>query len=108
VSAAGSPNAPALTTEQRQALTAAVAAAPGATRPRLRYAFAAGDDGKRHLVVYDGLGLGVDGKRPGHPHDYTLFRVLNGAAGDHYDPEQNALIAAIPPPPEREKAVKIP
>jgi hypothetical protein len=104
VSAAGSANAPALTAEQRQALSAAVAAAPNSVKPRLRYALAAGDDGKRHLVVYDGQGLGVDGKRPEHPHDYTLFRVLNGTAGDHYDPEQNALIAAIPPPPERETA----
>jgi hypothetical protein len=103
VLAAGSPGAPPLDPTQRRDLDVAVASQPAALRPRLRYALAAGDDRKTHLVVYDGEGLGADGKHPGRPHEYILFKVLNARAGEHYDPQQNALVAAIPPPPEREK-----
>jgi len=101
-SAAGSTGAPELDPAQRRELDATVAAIPAAARPRLRYALAAGEDGKVHLAVYDGEGLGPNGKHPGKPHEYILFKVLNSHAGEHYDPEQNVLVAAIPPPPERE------
>jgi hypothetical protein len=75
-------------------------------RARLRYAVAAGEDGKPRLVVYDGEGLGPDGRHKGRPHEYILFRVLNTTKGEHYDPQQNAVIAAIPPPPQRDDTVQ--
>jgi hypothetical protein len=31
-----------------------------------------------------------------------VFRVLNRPGGWHYDPQENAIIAPIPPPPERD------
>jgi hypothetical protein len=105
VARAGQPHAVPLDAAQRRELHAAVAKVPAAFRPRLRYALASGDDGKPHLVVYDGQGLGVDGRPPGKPHAYVVFQVLNAANGEHYDPLQNSLIAAIPPPPERASAV---
>ena len=75
-----------------------------ATRPReranLRYAMAMGDDGRRHLVVYDDPGDRAHTKKKFT--EYVVFAVLNGKSGEHYDPEQNALVAPIPPPPERE------
>jgi len=102
VSAAGSAGTPVLDPAQRHELEVTVAAVRAAVRPRLRYALAQGEDGKIRLAVYDGEGLGPNGRHPGKPHEYILFKVLNSRAGEHYDPEQNALIAAIPPPPERE------
>jgi hypothetical protein len=105
VARAGKPGAVALGAGQRAALHAAVAKAPPGLRARLRYALANGDDGKPHLVVYDGQGLGPDGRHPGKPHEYVVFEVLNGAPGEHYDPQQNSVIAPIPPPPERQSAV---
>jgi len=102
VPAAGARAAIPLDDAQRRELDAAVASAPAALRDRLRYALATGDDGKVHLVVYDGEGLGPSGRRPGHPHDYLVFRVINSTAGEHYDPVQNALVAPIPPPPQRD------
>jgi hypothetical protein len=94
-----------LDASQRAELDATVAKAPAAQRPRLRYALASGDDGKAHLVVYDGGGLGAEGRHPGRKHQYTVFRVLNAATPIHYDPQQNSLVAPIPPPPQRESAV---
>jgi hypothetical protein len=105
VARAGKPGAVALAAGQRAALDAAVAKAPPGLRARLRYALASGDDGKPHLVVYDGQGLGPDGRHPGKPHEYVVFEVLNGARGEHYDPQQNSVVAPIPPPPERQSAV---
>jgi hypothetical protein len=107
-SAAGSAGAPQLDAAQRAELDATIAAAPAATRPRLRYALGAGDDGKPRLVVYDGEGLGPDGKHRGKPHEYVVFKVLNSKTGEHYDPQQNAVIAAIPPPPQREVSETVP
>jgi hypothetical protein len=104
----GQPGAIPLDPAQRAQLDAAVARVPTGVRPRLRYALASGDDGKPHLVVYDGEGLGVTGRHPGKPHEYVVFRVLNSARGEHYDPEQNAIVAPIPPPPQRELAVPTP
>jgi hypothetical protein len=102
---AGLPGAVPLDGPQRRALDAAVAKAPPAIRPRLRYAIAAGDDGKPRLVVYDGEGLGPDGHNPGKPHDYVVFRVLNTTNGEHYDPQQNSIVAPIPPPVQREAPI---
>jgi hypothetical protein len=103
---AGQPGAIPLDPAQRRELDAAVARLPAALRPRLRYALAAGEDGKRHLVVYDGEGLGVTGRHPGRPHEYIVFRVLNSAGGEHYDPQQNSVVAPIPPPPQRDVVPK--
>ncbi|MDQ6944190.1 MAG: hypothetical protein M3169_16955, partial [Candidatus Eremiobacteraeota bacterium] len=89
----------------RRELAATVAKAPAALRARLRYALAAGDDGKRHLVVYDGQGLPASGRHPGKPHDYVLFQVLNARNGEHYDPQQNSIVAAIPPPVQRDNPI---
>jgi hypothetical protein len=102
VSAAGTPGAPALDPAQRAEVAAVAARAPAAIRARLRYAIAAGEDGKPRLVVYDGEGLGPDGRHKGRPHEYVVFQVLNTTKGEHYDPQQNAVDAAIPPPPQRE------
>jgi hypothetical protein len=79
---------------------------PAAIRARLRYAIAGGEDGKPHLVVYDGEGLGADGRHKGRPHEYIVFRVLNMTNGEHYDPQQNVVDAAIPPPPQRDSVVQ--
>jgi len=106
VSAAGTPGAPALDAAQRAEVAAVAAGTPAAMRARLRYAIAAGEDGKPHLVVYDGEGLGPDGRHKGRPHEYILFRVLNAKNGEHYDPQQNSIIAAIPPPPQRDNTVQ--
>ncbi|HEV3086319.1 MAG TPA: hypothetical protein VGX96_03755 [Candidatus Elarobacter sp.] len=113
---AGPPNAPVpragqrpaipLDADQRRELESTVGQVPPAIRPRLRYALATGDDGKPHLVVYDGEGLGVSGRHPGRPHEYIVFRVINAKNGEHYDPLQNAIIAPIPPPPQREVQTK--
>ncbi|HEY6236656.1 MAG TPA: hypothetical protein VIW69_16275 [Candidatus Elarobacter sp.] len=99
---AGQPGAIPLAPAARRELDATVAKVPPAERPRLRYALATGDDGKPHLVVYDGEGLGVTGRHPGKPHEYVVFGVLNATNGEHYDPQQNIVVAAIPPPPQRD------
>ncbi|MBV8749383.1 MAG: hypothetical protein JO103_06695 [Candidatus Eremiobacteraeota bacterium] len=104
VPSAGKAGAIPLDPDQRRALDAAVAKAKPDLRPRLRYALALGDDGQRHLVVYDGEGLGVDGRHPGKKFEYVVFEVLNAAHGEHYDPQQNSLVAPIPPPKERESS----
>ena len=101
-SSVGKPGAPVLDETQRKQLDKTVAATVAALRPRLRYAVAAGDDGKAHLVVYDGEGLGADGRHPGKPHEYVVFRVINASNGEHYDPQQNSIVAPIPPPPQRD------
>ncbi|HEV2644255.1 MAG TPA: hypothetical protein VGT98_16195 [Candidatus Elarobacter sp.] len=98
----GQPGAIPLAPAERRELDATVAKAPPAERPRLRYALATGDDGKPHLVVYDGEGLGVTGRHPGKRHEYVVFGVLNATNGEHYDPQQNSIVAAIPPPPQRD------
>jgi len=104
----GQPGAIPLDPARRVQLDAAVKRIPAALRPRLRYALATGDDGKPHLVVYDGEGLGITGRHPGKPHEYVVFRVLNAANGEHYDPEQNSIVAPIPPPPQRDVVVPKP
>jgi hypothetical protein len=98
VSRAGRSGGIALGAAQRRELQAAAAKEPPAVRARLRYALAAGEDGKTHLVVYDGEGLPADGRDPRKPHQYVVFRVLNSPRGEHYDPQQNALIAPLPTP----------
>ena len=98
----GQPGAIPLGPADRRELDATVAKTRPADRSRLRYALAAGDDGKPHLVVYDGEGLGVTGRRPGKPHAYVVFAVLNASNGEHYDPQQNSIVPAIPPPPQRD------
>ena len=102
ISAAGTEGAVPLDAAQRAELDRTVAARAPRDRAHLRYALAAGEDGKSHLVVYDGQGLAADGRHPGKPHEYIVFQVLNTSAGEHYDPQQNALIAAIPPPAQRD------
>jgi hypothetical protein len=97
----GAPGPIRLDDDQRAQLERAVAAASPSVRPRLRYALAQGDDGKRHLVVYDGQGLGESGNAAGKKREYVVFQVLNATDGEHYDPQQNAVIAPIPVPPER-------
>ena len=78
-----------LTEEQRAAVERVVSATPSARRARLRYAMAQADDGSRRLVVYEASA------KPGGPHDYVVYKVLNEADGSHYDPVQNELIAPI-------------
>jgi hypothetical protein len=104
VSALGRADSVPLDSAQRHELDAAVAKAPAALRPRLRYALATADDGRRHLVVYDGEGLRADGRRPGKTNAYIVFRILNSVTGEHYDPQQNAIVARMPPPPQRDTA----
>jgi hypothetical protein len=105
VSKAGLAGGIPLDASQRAELDATVAKAPAAQRSRLRYALATGDDGKAHLVVYDGEGLGAQGRHKGRKHEYIVFKVLNATTPIHYDPQQNSLVAPIPPPPQRESAV---
>ena len=115
VRAAGPPNAPVpragqpgaipLAPAERRELDATVAKARPADRARLRYALATADDGKAHLVVYDDEGLGASGRRGGKPRGYVVFRVLNATNGEHYDPQQNSIVPAIPPPPQRDVVV---
>ena len=102
---AGRPGAIPLDAAQRRELAATVARAPVPQRARLRYALAAGDDGKRHLVVYDGQGLGVSGRHPGRPNEYVVFQVLNAHDDAHYDPQQNSIVAPIPPPVQRDNPI---
>ena len=102
VSQVGKPGAVPLNAAQRQELDAALAKLPRALRARLRYGVASGDDGKQRLVVYDGEGLGAEGRHPGRKHEYIVFRVLNSTRGEHYDPQQNTMVAPIPPPVQRE------
>ena len=102
---AGRPGAIPLDAAQRRELDAAVAAAPPAQRARLRYALAAGDDGKRHLAVYDGQGLPANGRRPGKSRNYALFKLLNSRTGENYDPQQNSIVPVIPPPVQRDTSV---
>jgi len=104
VPAAGQPGAIPVAPAQRRELDATVAKVPPPVRPRLRYALATGDDGKPHLVVYDGEGLGAAGRHAGKPHEYVVFKVLNASNGEHYDPQQNSIIAPIPPPVQRDSA----
>ena len=105
VALAGQPGGIPLDPAQRAELDATVAKAGPGERARLRYALAAGDDRKMHLVVYDGEGLGASGRHKGRPHEYVVFKVLNAANGEHYDPQQNSIVPPIPPPPQRESPV---
>jgi hypothetical protein len=112
---AGPPNAPAaragrpgaipLDDAQRRELAATVAKAPPAQRVRLRYALAAGDDGKRHLVVYDGEDAPPTKRHRGKTTTYVLFKVLNARNGEHYDPQQNSIVAPIAAPVQRDNPV---
>jgi hypothetical protein len=101
VSMAGQPGQVPLDDAQRAEVAATAAKVPPAQRARLRYALATGDDGQRHLVVYDGEGLDAGG-HGAKRHEYVVFLVLNANNGEHYDPQQNSIIAPIPPPPERD------
>jgi hypothetical protein len=94
-----------LNEEQRAELRRTLAAAAPAVRARLRYALALGEDGQRHLVVYDGQGLGTDGRGGGKTHDYVVFHILNASGGAHYDPQQNAIIPPIASAPQPESGV---
>jgi hypothetical protein len=105
VARAGAPGEIPLDPAQRAELDAAVAKVPARERVRLRYALAAGDDGKVRLVVYDGEGLGKGGRHAGRPHEYIVFRVINSAKGEHYDPQQNTIVPALPPPPQRDSPI---
>jgi hypothetical protein len=102
VSRAGAPGQVPLDPAERAEVAATAAKVPPAERARLRYALATGDDGRQHLVVYDGEGLGAAGRSAGKHNEYVVFRVLNSAGGEHYDPQQNSIIAPIPPPVERD------
>ncbi len=104
VSRAGAPGQVPLDAAQRSEVLATEAKVPPAERARLRYALATGDDGRSHLVVYDGEGLDAGGRAAKKRHEYVVFRVLNAADGEHYDPQQNSIIAPIPPPAERDNA----
>jgi len=97
---AGAPGAIPLDETQRGELDRFVAVVPPPQRTHLRYALALGDDGKRHLVVYDGGGLSANGRAGAH--DFIVFKVLNANDGSHYDPQSDELVAPVPPPPERE------
>lgn len=90
---------------QRAELQRTVAAVPPESRGRLRYALALGEDGKRHLVIYDGQGLGAGGRGPRKTHDYVVFRVLNANDGEHYDPQQNVIVAPLASAPQAENGV---
>ena len=103
VSAAGQPGAIPLDGGQRRELDEILAAAPATERPLLRYAFPTDDAGRRALAVYDGEGLPPDGHRRGRPHEYVLFRMLNGPMrGEHYDPVENVVVPPIPAPTLRD------
>ncbi|GAC1420086.1 MAG: hypothetical protein NVSMB5_12380 [Candidatus Velthaea sp.] len=95
-----------LTDAQKAELAAAAARVDPARRSQIRYAFPQDDAGKPQFVVYDDLGLGAGGKT-GHKNEYIVFAVLNRNDGSHYDPQQNALIAAIPSPPERDGSIVV-
>jgi hypothetical protein len=56
-------------------------------------------------VVYDDEGLGASGRRGGKPRGYVVFRVLNATNGEHYDPQQNSIVAPIPPPVQRDNPI---
>jgi hypothetical protein len=103
---AGTAGAVALNADQRSELAAVVARQPRDVRARLRYALAVGEDGKTRLVVYDGEGLAPDGRHPGKPREYVVFKILNSRTGEHYDPQQNSVVAPIPPPVQREAPIK--
>lgn len=105
---AGSAGAVRLDAAQRSELATVVSHAAPGVRARLRYALASADDGSRHLVVYDGEGLGTGGRHAGRPHEYVVFRVLNSSRGEHYDPQQNAIVEPIPPPVQRLSSVSVP
>jgi hypothetical protein len=102
VAQAGQPGAIPLDPAQRGELAATAAKVPPSERGRLRYALALGEDGKRHLVVYDGQGLAANGKHPGKRFEYVVFNVLNARNGEHYDPQQNSIVPKIPPPVQRD------
>lgn len=105
VSRAGAPGQVPLDPAQRSEVAATAAKVPPAERARLRYALATGDDGRQHLVVYDGEGLNPAGRQGKTRHnEYVVFRVLNAHDDEHYDPQQNSIIAPIPPPAERDGA----
>ncbi len=106
-SRAGSAGAIRLDPDERRLLDEAVAHAPAAERKNLRYALATDDRGTPHLVVYDGQGLGPDGRDPAKRHEYVVFKVLNVPGGVHYDPQQNSIIDPIPPPVQRDDAVSV-
>lgn len=102
---AGTPRGVPLDAATRAELDSIAAGAPPALRPRLRYALATGDDGRAHLVVYDGEGLPADGHHKGHPHEYVVFRVINSKDDEHYDPQQNAIVAPIAAPKDRDSSL---
>jgi hypothetical protein len=102
VSAAGTPDGPALTSAQRAELDAAVASVKPAVRPHLRYALAKDDAGKDRLAVYD---PGVD-PMPEHRHKntlvYVVYRLLNAKDGSDYDPQQDVIVDPLPVSDEKD------
>jgi hypothetical protein len=98
----GQPAAPPLDDTQRAEVDRTVATMPD-RRAHLRYALALDDDGKQRLVVYDDGGLPPSGKHG--KVEYLVFKVLNATDNSHYDPQQNAVIAPIPPPPDRDVSI---
>jgi hypothetical protein len=98
---AGRPGAIPLDAAQRRELAAVMAKTPPAQRVRLRYALAAGDDGKRRLVVYDGGDVPASAPRTGKAKGYVVFKVLNSQSDEHYDPRENSIVPPIAPPVQR-------
>jgi len=91
----------ALTPDQKAEIAKVASTMHPARRSHLRYALATDDAGKPQFVLYDDLGLGSAGKT-GHKGEYIVFAILNRTDGSHYDPQQNALVAAIPAPRDRD------
>lgn len=106
VAALGKPGAIPLDADQEAQVERISRTTDPALRSRLRYALALGDDGKRHLVVYDGEGLGASGRQHGTQRDYIVFKVLNAGNGEHYDPQQNAIVAPISSPPQESGVIR--
>jgi hypothetical protein len=98
----GQPAAPPLDEAQRAEVDRVVATMPS-RRAHLRYALALDDDGKPRLVVYDDNGLPPSGRNG--KVEYLVFKVLNADDNSHYDPQQNGVIAPIPPPSDRDVSI---
>jgi len=102
VSAFGTDRGPALDSEQRAELDAAVAATRAAERPRLRYALARDDSGKNRLAVYDPGPASPPGPHTKTTLVYVVYRLLNAKDGANYDPQQDVIVDALPVPSERD------
>jgi hypothetical protein len=101
VSAAGAPNAPSLTASQRAELDAAIARAKPDARGHLRYAIAKDDSGRSRLAVYDPGAVAPAHHRRDQTVVYVVYRLLNAKDGASYDPQQDAIVEALPIPVDR-------